>query len=360
MTEISNPTVLNYYEASSNDSLEATRAILLFGKNAATYKFALLKTLMEFNPKSSLDYSDIGQIFLKHLVEHHRSCPHQHQRKTPTELSKKMTAYIAGETNWDSLFSTAEDSIYNNVFDALQNIGSGSISDAHRLIEHDKSNRKIILTDNLNMIQSNDKLRQLVTEESEARWRVVEEAWRNDITPLMILDERDKSFYTRTKDHRVNLRSAVATIGPYQKGRCFYCGKLWDESADSQEHNFPEVDHFIPLSMLARKPFKGVNPNGVWNLVISCMNCNRGHKGKLDQIADASYFDRLLARNYYYTEEHKHSMRFSILESLSVEQSITKAKQTVRLKEKHIELYRSFDYASKWKPTSQYWLMEHP
>jgi 5-methylcytosine-specific restriction endonuclease McrA len=358
MTEISNLTVLNYYQASSNDALDATRAILLFGKNAATYKFALLKTLMDLEPSSSLEYSDIGETFVRHLVEHHRICPNQHQRKQPTELARQMTSFIADETDWQTLLNTAEKSIYNNVFDALQNIGNGTIAKEHRLIEHDKENRRIILTSNLNRIQESDSLRSLVSQESEARWRVVEEAWRSEVSPLMVFDPRDNSFFTSVRDHRINLRSAVATIGPYQKGRCFYCGKPWDERADAQQHDFPEVDHFIPLSLLARQPFMNVNPNGVWNLVIACKDCNRGQHGKSDQVPSNTYFERLLKRNEYYTEEHKHSMRYSILKSLGVSEGITKTQQTRVLTSVHQELYSSFDYLAKWAPRSLHWLEE--
>ena len=50
------------------------RGIILFGKNSASYKFALAKSLLELNPQAGqlLKLSDLAPAFAKHIVDHLR------------------------------------------------------------------------------------------------------------------------------------------------------------------------------------------------------------------------------------------------------------------------------------------------
>jgi 5-methylcytosine-specific restriction endonuclease McrA len=343
MPDIRNPIVNRFYTESLSDDIGASRAILVFGRNSATYKFALMKTLMAKSATSSLKYSDIGEQFLMFLLEHHKSCPHQFQGGN-NKLTVAMDQYIQNEMEWLELFKIAEASIYKDVFKAFQNIGKGSVDDSHTLFENDKKNKRIVLTDNLNLILEDPLLKKQVSDEAEARWRVVEEAWRINVSPLLTYDESDRSFYTKTSDFRVNLRSAVDTLRPYQRGFCFYCGcPLAQESENHHHPQFPDIDHFIPLSKIVQLGLVSVNPNGVWNLVIACRDCNRGNEGKSDQVPERSYFEKLLTRNEYFTEEHKHAMKFSVLQSLGVNNQ-------KELRSIHVRIYKQFDAVSKWTP----------
>ena len=173
MHAVSKPIVSSYLAINEPEHLTATRAIIVFGKNSATYKFALLKTLMDQPATAELKYEDVGVPFLTHLLEHHRTCPHQFNRSS-TQLAKAMDDYIDGDMGWDNLFAIAERNIYNNVFDALQNVGGGTLAESESLFRHDKSNRKIVLTDALHAIQEDPITRSAISRETEARWRVVE------------------------------------------------------------------------------------------------------------------------------------------------------------------------------------------
>ena len=48
------------------------RAIVLFGRNTTSYKFALSKTLLELGSKqqSNINISDLAEIYSKHICEH--------------------------------------------------------------------------------------------------------------------------------------------------------------------------------------------------------------------------------------------------------------------------------------------------
>ena len=225
MADISKPIVLNYLDGNESLELSTTRAIIIFGKNSATYKFALLKTLMDKKPSDYLTYNEIGEPFLEHLVQHHANCPHQFNRSS-TNLSNSMDQFLAEQISWGELISVAEKNIFNNVFDALQNIGGGSLSKEDLLFEHQREQKRIVLTDNLNRILDDSDLRREISEETEHRWRIVEEAWRGQIPPNLSYLEKDNNL--RSKDNRKSLRITVPQLAPYQNGLCFYCLKSLD------------------------------------------------------------------------------------------------------------------------------------
>jgi len=343
LDEIKDSVVTEYLGEGTQAPLEVARAVLVFGKNSATYKFSLAKTLLEFDASSEVKYGDIGQKFLKHLIEHHELCPHQHNRSS-TKLTKAIDKHLAEELSWNDLFSIAEESIYNNVFEAFHTVGGGKIKESAVLFENNKSQKKLTLTESMNSLQEDNEQKSILIGETEARWRVVEEAWRKNLSPLLILDERENSFYTTVNDHRINLRSAVETLLPYQFGTCFYCRCLLDESLHHMEDQFPDVDHVMPLSLLVRQfPQSDFNPNGVWNLVISCKRCNRGKNGKFDTIPNEALYEQLFRRNVYFTKEHKHSMRFSVLKSLDV---LSVPEMIKRMK----DIYNPFKFIRGWTP----------
>jgi hypothetical protein len=343
---VSKPIVSAYLATNEPEHLTATRAIIVFGKNSATYKFALLKTLMDQPATTELKYEDIGVPFLTHLLEHHRTCPHQFNRSS-TQLAKAMDDHIAGDMGWDKLFSIAERNIYNNVFDALQNVGGGTIAENERLFRHEKNGRKIVLTDALHAIQEDPITRFAISKETEARWRVVEEAWRLGVSPNLLYDAESGVLYRDDLDRRVNLRSAVDTLMSYQKGACFYCNKrLGGGEQDHHSHNFPDVDHFIPFVLRHEMPVADVNINGIWNLVVACRDCNRGTNGKSDQIASEKYYTKLLVRNLCALQEHGHALKSSIQLSMNVQTESA-------LIAKHRQIYAAFSSSlSKWAPPS--------
>src|ERR1039457_5962329 len=55
------------------------RAVILFGRNVASYKFALAKSLIELSAdgKSFVTLEELAIPFSKHIVEHLRSAPKQ-------------------------------------------------------------------------------------------------------------------------------------------------------------------------------------------------------------------------------------------------------------------------------------------
>jgi hypothetical protein len=54
------------------DTTDYWRAVILFGRNVASYKFALAKSLLDLKPQSGqlLKMSDIAPAFSHHITEH--------------------------------------------------------------------------------------------------------------------------------------------------------------------------------------------------------------------------------------------------------------------------------------------------
>lgn len=346
MTDIKVPEIYEFFK-DEEGSLNTARTIILFGRNVSTYKFALCDTLMKFGARDDLKYADIREPFLKSLLSHYENNPKQFSGGE-NALTRSMDQYLKNEMSFTDLISNAEKVIYNNVFDAFQNIGRGKIDDSHILFEHDKKTKKLILTDNLNKILENPKQKDIIALENESRWRIVEEAWVNNLNPnLLEYSKDDGFFYSINKERRVNLRSAVDVLAPYQKDRCFYCNRVIDRNVDTQNDSFPDVDHFLPFSIIVRSKDIGFNPNGVWNLVVACKSCNRGSDGKFDAPPSNKYFLKLKKRNILYVEEHKHSLKNSILSSLD-------AKDKKGVSKKMDSLYKYFSHLKGWEPKEIY------
>ena len=345
MAEITKKEIKSYLEE-DNSSLNTFRTLILFGKNSATYKFAFCHSLLKLTARNEVKYDDLRDEFVKELLAHYEKNPHQFSRES-TKLTQAMGVYLKtsqNETDWNTLLTVAENSIYNNVFDAFQNVGNGTINKEYQLFEHDKKNKKLVLTDNVNLILEDNELKETIHNENQSRWNIVEEAWRAGLAPNMLdYNEDDKTFYSVSDNYpRIGLRSAVDVLMPYQKGHCFYCNRKMSSFVSSQDDAFPDVDHFLPYSMLNNNDLN-VNPNGVWNLVIACKSCNRGADGKFDEPPKEMYYKKLKLRNLLFVEEHKHSLRNSILLSLNVAN-----KQ--QLSEKMDNIYSNFRMIKGWKP----------
>ena len=61
-----------------------------------------------------------------------------------------------------------------------------------------------------------------------------------------------------------------------------------------------DVDHFLPWMLNEHLP----NVNGVWNLVLSCQDCNRGEGGKFAKVPTIELLSRLHKRNEYFINSH--------------------------------------------------------
>jgi hypothetical protein len=333
------------YFYSKIDPVTTFRTILLFGRNTSTFKFAYCSALLKQNPKNEINLKDLSNDFLSELYNHYKLCKSQ-WTTGKNNLSEAFDNYEL-DGDWEKVIKYAEKNIFNYVLDAFHNVGGSSIEKKYILFENDKKSKKIILTDSINKVLENEKSINAIKEENQTRWMIVEEAWKNKISPNM-LEYIDGEFYSISKIHeRVNIRSAVNVLLPYQNENCFYCNKLLNKQAKSIDLDFPDVDHFIPWSLFNKLKIKDLNPNGVWNLVLGCMECNRGKNGKSDIPPAKVYFEKLLDRNLLFALEHSHSLHNTILLSLN-------AKNSTEISLKMINIYKHFEQLKPWSPSKLY------
>lgn len=333
------------------DDLTVIRSVLLFGRNTYSYKFPFCEALLQVGTKKPTGFKqeDIFEPFLNALLSHVKHSPKQYiggDDAEPSKFMKLCREYVLNPTNRRELEDEAAQVIPKNVFDAFQRLGGGELREQLRLYEFDKSKKLFTLTDTFSRILSVERNVESIRHENEARWRVVEEAWKVGISPGMVaLSEDQETLVHHTRDLRIPLNSARDALLPYQKGYCFYCRRKLDPSASSQSSSFPDVDHFFPIKFLNEQNLQGhfsANFNGLWNLVIACKDCNRGTDGKFTQIPEPIFFNALVSRNEYFAEEHKHLFRFAILHGLG-------ATETSAIRESMQKLYGR-TLTKYWRP----------
>jgi len=283
------PTLDNYW-----------RSIILFGRNVASYKFALAKSFYELNSRQNdlISLEDLAEPFSRHLCEHLKSAPKQITSNSSRFL-EACNQYNNGTLTQTQLISKTVQLGFNNVIDAFHIVNSGEIP--HRFfVDEIKLNKGIRITDNFFKLAESAQFRSF-EHETEARWKLVEHGWGLGIANSLISVEYDqelKSLFTSTKERRVDITSCRDSLNGYQKGRCFYCYCLIDVDVGST--NLADVDHFLPWMLSPHVP----NVNGVWNLVLACQECNRGTNGKFARVPSLQLLKRLHKRNEYFINSH--------------------------------------------------------
>lgn len=101
------------------------RGIVLFGRNVASYKFALAKSLLELRPTDGqlIKLDELALPFAKHLAEHLKLSDKQGTSPSSRFLDA-CRAFNSGEASLDKLRDQTVNLGFNNVIDAFHVIGS--------------------------------------------------------------------------------------------------------------------------------------------------------------------------------------------------------------------------------------------
>ena len=197
------------------------RSIVLYGKNSASYKFALAKSLIDLKgqPDDLIKLEDLAASFSKHLCEHLK-----HNDKQSTNPSSSFLdicrKFNSNETSMDELIQKTKKLGFNDVIDAFHIVNGGEIPKRF-FIDERKENDGIRITDNffeLNELQESENL----PREVEARWRLVETAWDLKMSRNIIRVEYDyerELIYTHKANKRVDVTSSKDVLNGYQKGK---------------------------------------------------------------------------------------------------------------------------------------------
>ena len=303
MTEFNEcqPTIENYW-----------RSIILFGRNVASYKFALGKSLLELARKNVevVTLERLAEPFSRHLCEHLKIAD-----KQATSRSSKFLDYCrrfnAEELSLEKLIAATSKLGFVNVIDAFHIVNEEEIGVRFFTDERQGAEKGIRLTQNLFQLSEGFQYQNLPSE-AEARWRLVETAWELNLPQHVIAVTYDEGEELLVVNSQKKSRKAITgcreALNGYQKGRCFYC--FSNVTVDSSSKTLADVDHFFPHTLVGHG--FGLEINGIWNLVLACRDCNRGLNGKSSKLPVIDLLSRLHKRNNFLIDSH-HPLRESLI-----------------------------------------------
>jgi hypothetical protein len=290
------------------------RGIILFGRNVASYKFALAQALLELKPQAGelIKLGDLAPVYAKHISQHLK----QADKQATSSSSQFLDACRQYNQNSLTQNELTEQTIrlgFNNVIDAFHKVGNTDVAQRFYNDER-KSNQGIRITDafsKLLLCQQSANLPQ----EVESRWHLVETAWALNVAQSVLsigYDHENKTLFALDKkQRRKSVTGSREALSGYQKGKCFYC--FSDISIKNQDSDiYPDVDHFFP-HILKKHDTQYQSVDGVWNLVLSCITCNRGERGKFAQVPSIKLLERLHRRNEFLIASH-HPLRETLIQ----------------------------------------------
>lgn len=280
------------------------RAIILFGRNSASYKFALAHALLDLGGRANdlVMLEELAIPFTRHVCRHLAQSPRQGINAS-SKFLESCKRHLTGDMDEEILAGTAVRLGFVNVIDAFHNLG-GAEDDTRFFIDERRTHKGIRVTEEFQQLascaSSTDLLREV-----EARWRLVETAWELGLNVPLIEHEADSGrLTTRTVLGRTDVTSCRDALNGYQKGHCFYCSR--SISVMSGDVDLAHVDHFIPFMLSS---LLMINLNGVWNLVLACQECNLM---KSDLVPSKQFAERLYQRNEFLIISH-HPLRETLI-----------------------------------------------
>jgi hypothetical protein len=135
----------------NDPSLESQwRAIILFGKNSATYKFAFAKALLELINKETtfISLKDLAEPFAMNIVQHLKANDKQ-GNSSSSKFLNFCIAYINNSISKEQLLIQTEKLGFVNVVDAFQVVNRDVIPNPFYEKNYTKVKQEIIIADNL-------------------------------------------------------------------------------------------------------------------------------------------------------------------------------------------------------------------
>jgi hypothetical protein len=184
------------------------RSVILFGRNVASYKFALAKSLLELadSERNFITLEDLSVPFARHIAEHLRHTPKQ-ATSSSSRFLEAVRQFNKGEIDQDALAQKTISLGFQNVIDAFHFVNRESIP-VQFFVDERKQRGGIVVTDELLKLKDSGQYTNLPFE-TEGRWRLVETAWELGLNPALLLvryDSASSLFFVR---NQLRARAAV-------------------------------------------------------------------------------------------------------------------------------------------------------
>ena len=270
----------------------AWRTILLLGNNTRTYKFALGHALLECasSGKASVTLEDLARSYSLEIAKHDEHPQGSGvDEQSPTDflaiLERERAATLDAGQPTDALVDAAVRTMPGMVMQKFHNVPTGFVRD-FEFYKLEKVNgiQAVHFSDQLMQVASSPALT-VLNDELSARWEVVQASFSPDIRGtfqyqgLVVSADREFLEHVRVvQGSNVGRRRAISKTRPsltgFQEGLCFHCKQTLLGAART-----PHVDHVIARAYVERNFLKsdfwrGVDIDGVWNLVVSHAHCN--------------------------------------------------------------------------------------
>ena len=285
------------------------RHIIRFGRNVASYKFALGRVLLELGRQQQtfVPLDDLAVPYAAAICEHLQV----EDRQSTSAMSRFLDACRSrnrGELDDARLAEVTVRLGFANVIDAFHISRDGQPTQTPFFIDERATRRGITLTDHLlelaNGVQSS-----VLPLEVDARWNLVQTSWglrlgthlvSFEITP----DELAVGLYAPTRLRRGPITGVRDALSGYQDGRCAYCNELFTDIGTKRV----AVDHVLPFVLMTRGWPDG-DLHQIWNLVLACYESN---SAKRDRPPDADWMPWLEKRSEHLIASH-HPLRETLI-----------------------------------------------
>jgi hypothetical protein len=320
------------------------RAVILFGRNVASYKFALGKALLDLaqEQREEVTLDELAAPYSDAICEHLKVSDKQGTSKSSRFLDA-CRGFNAGSLTRDQLIGATSQLGFNNVIDAFHVVDKDELPIRFFTDERSSTTKGIRLTSELLELATGNAASDFEIE-TEARWRLVETAWEMNLPTRLLTVELDPDLdqlVPRRGSGRTPITSARGALNGYQKGFCFYCFRPL--TLDTGNPDIANVDHFLPHSLGTRGWNQSINLDGVWNLVLACPECN-GTAEKGARLPAKEYLERLHIRNEFLIGSH-HPLR----ETLIAQTGGSEKERVLFLQTQWVEAQELGLSASVWK-----------
>lgn len=260
------------------DNKDYWKGIILFGLNAATYKMALAKTLLEYSVKGTnkIQWTELSQTYLENYLERlkQNKMPQQGNPHRLTVMERICNEYNLGKINYSQAIDKVAEKAFVDVIPRFQRIGTDKNIVNEHFYEFDFG-KSITIKDAL--LNFTPKEFRELEDEASARWSLLEGAFSINQSQFELANDI-REIYIHEGYERKLLTPNIPFLAGYQGNICFYCG----EEIEGKTH----VDHVLPRQV--------VNHDEIWNLVLSHEDCNLL---KSDRLVGPHFIEKLIARN---------------------------------------------------------------